>query len=87
MTGTVYLHTPDLPSEDLFDQQWYLPETNVLPVWKDYTGKGVKVAVFDPSGNADLTHPDLAANAGNSSRSTATPAWNNMACMRHSSPA
>ena len=73
VTGTVYLHTPDLPSEELFDQQWYLPETNVLPVWKDYTGKGVKVAVFDPSGNVDLTHPDLAANAGDSIKVNGNP--------------
>ncbi|WP_158271819.1 S8 family serine peptidase [Methylosinus sporium] len=68
VTGTVYLNTPDQPTEELFDQQWYLPETNILPVWKDYTGAGVRVAVFDPSGNADLTHQDLAANAGDSTK-------------------
>jgi subtilisin family serine protease len=73
VTDTVYLHTPDLPSEELFDQQWYLPETNVLPVWKDYTGKGVKVVVFDPSGNVDLTHPDIAVNAGDSVKINGNP--------------
>ncbi|WP_134188229.1 S8 family serine peptidase [Methylosinus sp. sav-2] len=66
MAGTVFLDTPDHPTDEMFDAQWYLPEINVLPVWKDYTGAGVSIAVFDPSGNVDLTHPDLAANAGNS---------------------
>lgn len=73
MTGTVYLNTPDQPSEELFNQQWYLPEVNILPVWKDYTGRGVSIAVFDPSGNADLAHPDLAANAGASIKINGNP--------------
>ncbi|NJO55091.1 MAG: cadherin-like domain-containing protein, partial [Rhodospirillales bacterium] len=73
MTGTVYLNTPDQPTEGLFDQQWYLPEVNLLPVWKDYTGAGISIAVFDPSGNADLTHPDLAPNAGESIKTNGNP--------------
>jgi subtilisin-like proprotein convertase family protein len=54
----------------LFDSQWYLKNTgqrgnagidiNVTPVWADYTGKGVIVAVNDDG--MDLTHPDLVGN-------------------------
>ncbi len=66
MTATVYLNTADQPVDPLFNQQWYLPDINVLPVWKDYTGAGVRVAVFDPSGNVDLSHPDFYTNAGRS---------------------
>ncbi|WP_185966605.1 S8 family serine peptidase, partial [Methylosinus sporium] len=73
VTGTVYLNTPDLSSEERFDQQWYLPEVNVLAVWRDYTGAGVNVAVFDPTGNVDRTHPDLAANAGDSIKLNGNP--------------
>lgn len=73
MAGTVFLDTPDHPTDEMFDAQWYLPEINVLPVWKDYTGAGVSIAVFDPSGNVDLTHPDLAANAGNSFKIDGSP--------------
>ncbi len=73
MTGTVYLNTPDQPIDELFNQQWYLPEINVLPVWKDYTGRGVNIGVFDPSGNVDLTHPDLISNAGGSIKANGNP--------------
>lgn len=57
-------------SSPLFASQWYLKnngqrgapgvDINVVPVWKDYTGKGVLVAVNDDG--MDLSHPDLAAN-------------------------
>lgn len=62
----------DMPSNDpLFSQQWYLLNTgqnggtpgidiNVVPVWQDYTGKGVVVAVVDQG--IEYTHPDLGAN-------------------------
>lgn len=73
MVGTVYLTTPDQPTDELLVEQWYLPEANVLPVWEDYTGAGVSIAVFDPSGNVDLTHPDLAANAGHTIKSNGKP--------------
>lgn len=73
MAGTVFLDTPDHPTDEMFDAQWYLSEVNVLPVWEDYTGAGVSIAVFDPSGNVDLTHPDLAANAGNSFKINGSP--------------
>lgn len=73
MAGTVYLNTSDQPAEELFNQQWYLPEVNLLPVWKDYTGRGVSIAVFDPSGNANLAHPDLAPNGGQSIKVNGNP--------------
>ena len=54
----------------LFNDQWYLKNTgqrgssgidiNVTPLWTEYSGKGVIVAVNDSG--MDLTHPDLVAN-------------------------
>jgi len=49
-----------LPADSLLQYQWYLYPTtgiNVFPVWTDYTGKGVRVAVFDQG--IDPSHPDL----------------------------
>lgn len=44
----VLLRTPDLPKDEKFIQQlWYLEDIKVIPVWNKYTGKGVKVAVYD----------------------------------------
>lgn len=44
----VLLRTPNLPKDEKFIQQlWYLEDVNVLPVWDKYTGKGIKVAVYD----------------------------------------
>jgi hypothetical protein len=40
----------NLPTDSLVTGQWYLYPTtgiNVFPVWNDYTGAGVRVAVFD----------------------------------------
>ena len=31
---------------------------------ENYTGAGVSVGIFDPSGNVDFSNPDLAPNAG-----------------------
>ncbi|EKO39845.1 MAG: regulatory P domain of subtilisin-like proprotein convertase [Solidesulfovibrio magneticus str. Maddingley MBC34] len=64
MSGTII-------NDPLFSQQWYLLNTgqnggtpgvdlNVLPVWNDYTGKGITVAVVDQG--VEYAHPDLAAN-------------------------
>jgi subtilisin family serine protease len=58
-------------NDPLFEQQWHLQNTgqdggtpgvdlNVVPVWQDYTGKGVTVAVVDQG--IEYAHPDLASN-------------------------
>ncbi len=73
MTATVYLNTPNQPTDPLLDQEWFLSAADVLPVWQDYTGSGVSVAVFDPSGNVDFSNPDLSANAGQSVTTGGTP--------------
>ncbi len=52
-----------LPADSLLQYQWYLYPTtgiNVFPVWTDYTGKGVRVAVFDDG--IDPNQPDLNGN-------------------------
>ncbi len=49
------------PTDTLFTQQWHLTGQwgiNVLPAWDDYTGAGVRIAVYDSG--IDWTHPDLA---------------------------
>ena len=55
-----------MPTDGLFTDQWYLTDTNVLPVWANYTGKGVRIGQFEPSGPyavsreiLDYRHPDL----------------------------
>ena len=48
MRGQVYLKTPDMPTDSLFADEWYLNEINVLPVWAEYTGKGVRIGQFEP---------------------------------------
>jgi Ca2+-binding RTX toxin-like protein len=67
--GQVFIRTADMPSDELFAEQWYLNEINVLPVWQDYTGKGVTIGQFEPSGPyagdkeiLDYRHPDLQPN-------------------------
>ncbi|MGI9211923.1 MAG: S8 family serine peptidase [Methylococcaceae bacterium] len=55
-----------VPNDPLFGQQWYLSNSgsgydlNLLPVWKDYTGYGIRIAVCDDG--IQSSHPDLAAN-------------------------
>jgi len=60
--------TPRIPNDPLFNQQWHLLNTgqtggtqgidlNVVRVWNDYTGRGVRVGVIDDG--VDYTHPDL----------------------------
>jgi len=59
------------PNDPLYRIQWHLQnigqtggtrgmDLNVLPVWRDYTGQGVRVAVLDEG--VDYLHPDLANN-------------------------
>ncbi|GAB6852805.1 hypothetical protein JCM10599A_66090 [Paraburkholderia kururiensis] len=69
MQATVSLMTPELPKDPLLAQEWYLSDADILPVWKDYTGKGVTIGQFEPGGEFavgpeifDYTHPDLAPN-------------------------
>ncbi|WP_341929606.1 S8 family serine peptidase, partial [Methyloversatilis discipulorum] len=66
MRGQVFIKTPDMPIDSAFTEQWYLSDINVIPVWQDYTGKGVRVGVFETSGpfsagatTFDYRHPDL----------------------------
>lgn len=49
-----------LPADDLVTLQWHLYPTvgaDVLPVWADYTGAGIRVAVFDQG--IERSHPEL----------------------------
>ncbi|EOF7414818.1 S8 family serine peptidase [Salmonella enterica] len=69
MRATVSLMTAEVPSDPLVTQEWYLNDTNILPVWKDFTGKGVRIGQFEPGGEFstapeifDINHPDLIAN-------------------------
>jgi subtilisin-like proprotein convertase family protein len=53
----------DVPLDRHFVWQWSLFSRygiNVLPTWRDYTGDGVRVAVFDQG--IDASHPDLDGN-------------------------
>ncbi|MBE9103369.1 S8 family serine peptidase [Vacuolonema iberomarrocanum] len=56
------------PTDPLFNQQWYLQNSgqtggkpgidlNVLPIWQNYTGRDVQVAIVDDG--VDYRHPDL----------------------------
>jgi Ca2+-binding RTX toxin-like protein len=51
------------PTDELTTFQWYLFDDtgiNVFPIWDEYSGVGVKVAVFDQG--IDPLHPDLNGN-------------------------
>lgn len=80
MRAAVYLRTPDLPADPLLVDQWYLSEANILPVWKDYTGQGVRIGQFEPGGAfsttkevLDFTHYDLKDNINPVWLASATP--------------
>ncbi|CAG8864070.1 hypothetical protein PS627_00846 [Pseudomonas fluorescens] len=69
MRATVNLRTNQAISDPLVSRQWYLNEINVLPVWEDYTGKGIRIGQFEPGGQFavspevfDINHPDLKSN-------------------------
>ncbi len=61
MKGTVWLRDTADPTDPLFYDQWYLSDANILPVWKDYTGKGVDIGIVE-LGVMNFNHPDLAPN-------------------------
>lgn len=61
MRATVYLNTSSHPTDPLFNDQWYIADANVIPVWNDYIGRNVKVGIFE-GGVFDPTHSDLAPN-------------------------
>ncbi|WP_269326187.1 putative Ig domain-containing protein [Chromobacterium piscinae] len=74
MQASVTMLTPELPDDPLLGKEWYLSDADILPVWKDYSGKGVRIAQFEPGGEFavepeifDYRHPDLAPNVD--------PAW------------
>jgi len=74
MYARVTLATPDLPTDPLVAQEWYLNDANIIPVWDDYTGAGVRIGEFEAGGTFELepeifnyNHPDLTSNID--------PAW------------
>jgi subtilisin-like proprotein convertase family protein/Ca2+-binding RTX toxin-like protein len=69
MRGEVHLLTEQTPVDPLAARQWYLADIGVLPIWEQYSGKGVRVGIFEPGGEFsvgpetfDIHHPDLAPN-------------------------
>ena len=69
MRASVTLLTPEMPLDPLAAQQWYLNDIDVLEVWKDFTGKGVRIGQFEPGGEFatapevfNIQHPDLVVN-------------------------
>jgi hypothetical protein len=38
--GQVFIKTPDMPTDELLTDEWYLNDIGVLPVWKDAYGQG-----------------------------------------------
>ncbi|WP_200962083.1 Ig-like domain-containing protein, partial [Pseudovibrio sp. POLY-S9] len=80
MTAKVTLVLEGHPQDPQFLEQWYLPEINVLPVWEDYTGQGVRVGIFEPGpwnaedyGQVDYSHPDLLPNIDDEALRTQNP--------------
>lgn len=69
MRATVMLLTPDIPQDPFIAKQTYLNDINVIPIWQNYTGKGIRIGQFEPGGEFatgpeifDIQHPDLVAN-------------------------
>lgn len=67
--ATVSLLPPNIPTDPQLSKQRYLSEVDVIPVWQDYTGKGIRIGQFEPGGEFAtgpeifaIQHPDLAAN-------------------------
>ncbi|CAK0749519.1 serralysin [Gammaproteobacteria bacterium] len=73
MKGVVWLETAEVPNDPLTTNEWYLSDANILPVWQNYTGRGVRIGQFEPGGPFSTTpeifdyhHPDLAPNVDQS---------------------
>ncbi len=49
------------PTDDLYTKQWYLSEVNIQKAWQDYTGKGIKIGVFE-KGDFNINHAELDGN-------------------------
>lgn len=69
LRATVTLRHELSPGDPLSGRQWYLDEIDVAPVWRDFTGKGVRIGQFEPGGEFavapeifDIEHPDLKPN-------------------------
>lgn len=69
MRAAVSLRSAEMPSDPMAAKQWYIGDIGVLPVWQDYSGKGVRIGQFEPAGEFsvgpeifDIEHPDLSAN-------------------------
>ncbi|MGK3118991.1 S8 family serine peptidase [Pseudomonas corrugata] len=80
MRAAVYLKTSDLPDDPLVTDQWYLSQANILPVWKDYTGKGVRIVEIETNSDfgttkevLDYRHADLKDNIDQNWLANATP--------------
>ncbi|MFI3156939.1 MAG: S8 family serine peptidase, partial [Methylococcaceae bacterium] len=73
LKATVFLKTPDVPTDPLLTDQWYINDLNILPVWSDYSGKGVRIGMYEPDGDFaisreifDYRHSDLTQNVDTS---------------------
>lgn len=69
LRARVTLRHGQSPGDPLSSRQWYLDEIDVQPVWRDFTGKGVRIGQFEPGGQFavepeifDVEHPDLKPN-------------------------
>jgi hypothetical protein len=52
--GQVFIRTSDMPTDELFTDEWYLNEIGVLPVWKDAYGQGYTGQEARINGRPDL---------------------------------
>lgn len=69
LQAMVTLRHEQSPGDPLAARQWYLDEIDIKPVWREFTGKGVRIGQFEPGGQFavapeifDIEHPDLKPN-------------------------
>lgn len=60
--ATVYLEDVSHPADPLFYEQWYLSDSNIIPIWSDYTGSGINIALYEVGGQIGNQHVDLIRN-------------------------